>query len=62
MTKPVRLAASGDDMGVLTTDVALRVAPGGAILVPEIRKPFPIVLKVVQEEEEGCGWAGGVTG
>jgi len=49
-------------VGALTADVALGVAPGGAILVPEIRKPFPIVLKVVHEEEEGRGWAGGVTG
>jgi len=49
-------------VGALTADVALRVAPGGAILVPEIRKPFPIVLIGVQEEEAGRGWAGGVAG
>jgi len=45
--------------------VPVAVALAGAelpMLVPEIKRPLPMVLRVVHDEEEGTGCADGVTG
>jgi hypothetical protein len=42
-------------------EVAVGVAVAD-ILVPDIANPLPMVLNVVQDEEDGAGWAAGVAG
>ena len=44
-------------------DVALAlVGAESPMLVPAMKKPLLIVLKVVHDEDEGAGWAAGVAG
>jgi len=54
------------DDGLLLT--AVGVALGGCVVedkiidVPEIKNPFPIVVRGTQDDDDGAGCAGGVTG
>lgn len=47
---------------VIVAEAALEVGAGTLMDVPTIKNPLPMVLVVIQDDEEGAGCADGVAG
>ncbi|KAF4618511.1 hypothetical protein D9613_010018 [Agrocybe pediades] len=56
------IEAAIEDEVLLTGEVALGVGEDWTMEVPEIKNPLPMVDCGTQDEEDGAGWAAGVTG